>query len=122
MGSVAGDGLVPPRWIDAEEVADEEVVAFVIAVGRVAVAAARAVIGPGNHEQIEVLVVLQQLMNYLHRRRRIDVRIHLADNAVPSTTALNDVTLLSNLNWANGRSCDLYVFPVSFESDAAILS
>ena len=59
----------------------EEVEPFVIAVRRRRiVAAAGGMVRARHHQQIEVLVVLDQLVHDLHRRRGIDVRIELADD------------------------------------------
>ena len=53
----------------------EEVEALVLPVGA-AIAVARA----RNDEQLEVLVVFDQLVDDLERRRGVDVLIHLADH------------------------------------------
>jgi hypothetical protein len=50
--------LIPCRWFNAQQVSHKEVVALVISVGCVTVATRSAVIGPGNHQQIEIFVVL----------------------------------------------------------------
>ena len=59
---------------------DEEVVAFVIAIRCVPITARGAVVRAGHNEQVEVFVVFYQLTHHLHRRRRVDIRIHFPND------------------------------------------
>lgn len=53
---------------------------FVRAVCSVTIATRGAVVRPRHDQQVEVFICLDQPVNDLHRRRRIDIRIHLTDN------------------------------------------
>ena len=72
----AARGLTASRpRLDPEQVPHEEVAAPALAVG----AAAGAVAAAGDDEQVEVLVRLDQGVDHLHRRGRVDVVVELAD-------------------------------------------
>ncbi len=63
------------RGLGAEQMADEEILHAALAVR-----AAHAVAAAGHHEQVEVLVGLDERVDESHRRFRRDVVVHLADD------------------------------------------
>jgi len=66
-------GLVPIRRRNVEEMADEEVVPLALPER-----AAARVVGVRDHDQLEILVRLNQGVDDLHGAGRVDVRVHLA--------------------------------------------
>src|SRR5262245_27972583 len=67
--------LIPVRRLDSEQMMNEEILQQSLTVG-----SARAVPAAGNKEQIELFVGLDQGIDNLQRRRRIDVGVHLAQD------------------------------------------
>ena len=57
--------LIPGWRIGTQQVPPKEIVTFVIAVGRITIAAGRAVIRTRHYQQVEILIVLDQLMHDL---------------------------------------------------------
>src|SRR5579872_4228004 len=64
------------RRLDAQQMADEEVLETPPAVGRAGNAIPRA----GNDQQVEVLARLDERVDYLHRARRVHVVVQFPDH------------------------------------------
>src|SRR5689334_23219949 len=69
---------IPIGRLDAEQMMNEIVPLFAVAVGRQRTAPAYPMIAAWEHEEVERLVRLDQRVRDLQRRRRVDVLIELA--------------------------------------------